>query len=330
MSFVKAQKTVLREIVLYTCDDSGLAALFSGIDKKRGLTFDEIASALKLPTPSTRVLLLSACAFDFLRKKDGRYYARPTLFKQCAIPTEFEMKVFASFAFLPESYRKATNSGLKVIPGTGATLYERMTEIPALEAYYAEGLAESASHMRVPLVLEALKRTGDRIEHVLDVGGGTGTTGRSIRRAYPQMRVSVFDLPTIAAAGEAQTSNEEERLSFIGGNAFADPFPSADCVLFSAFLEVVPEERIDELMSKAYAALPDDGALILVQGFCDDEEIGPMSAALTSLYFFNFCAPRTYTRPVSDFRRRGEQTGFRAFEVVSLDDSIGKAMILRK
>lgn len=326
MSFGKAQNTIVREVVLYTCDDAGLVELF-GKDKKRGLAIDDIARSLKVPDVSTRLLLLNACAFGFLRKRNGKYYAKSELFRQCYFSTEFEMRAFASFLFLPESCRKATNAGLQVIPGDGATLYDRMVEHPALEAYYAEGLAEAADAMRAPLVLAALEGIGERFTHVLDVGGGAGVNARRITQAYPRARVTVFDLPSVAAS--AVSVNNSDQITFVGGDAFSDPFPAADCVVFSAFLEVVPEERFDELLAKARAALPDDGALIVVQAFCDDDESGPIGAAMTSLYFFNFTAPRTYVRPVAEVRMRAERVGFRDIEVIPGDDGLLKAVVLR-
>jgi ubiquinone/menaquinone biosynthesis C-methylase UbiE len=326
---IVAEHYLLQEVIRYTCQDVGLTALFSEPHHKdKGIDASHIYSALKIPKQSTRVLLLAACSFKLLRKRADKYYATKLLLAPIAMEN-FDMKVyFPGLFFFPESCKSGTNAGLQVLPGDGKMLEERIAAHPDLENYYAENVAIGVLEIRLPLILEALKRTPRKIEHVLDVGGNTGVVASAIINENSHMRVTVFDLPSVVSRAEATTAN----IQFVAGDAFSDPFPSADCILFSSFFEFIPEQKIQQLLQKAYAALSTDGAVIIVQFACNDLETGPVVAAVRSMYFFNIFAPGTMTYPRADFRRWAKEIGFRSFEAVSSNKNApgAYAMVLCK
>ena len=82
-----------------------------------------------------------------------------------------------------------------------------------------------------------------------------------------------FDLPPIeplfdeyvAAAGLS------DRLSFQAGDFFADDLPQADVLVMGRILHDWDLDEKRRLLEKAYAALPDGGALIVYEAIIDDD-----------------------------------------------------------
>src|ERR1022692_2878608 len=65
------------------------------------------------------------------------------------------------------------------------------------------------------------------IRHLLDVGGGTGVNASLLVRAYPEMRITILDLPSVvaAAAESVQDAGLTDRVGVVAGNFLRDEFP---------------------------------------------------------------------------------------------------------
>ncbi|MBV9759990.1 MAG: methyltransferase domain-containing protein [Acidobacteriaceae bacterium] len=235
----------------------------------------------------------------------------------------------ASPAFLAESAKTGKNAGLQLLPGSGATLYERLAQYPELERIYSAELAHTNEGYRIPLVLEGIRRLQGQVSHVLDIGGNTGVTANAIVNHYPDLRVTVFDLPSVCAKGRAQLTNKS--VGFVDGNLGADPVPTgADCVVLSAVLEITPTEQAHALMRRINDALPRGGSVIIVQSATNELETGPLLAASAALYFFNVCSPSPMSICVNDMRLLAADSGFASFEIHRPDDGPMALMIMRK
>jgi ubiquinone/menaquinone biosynthesis C-methylase UbiE len=316
--------------LLWSCHELGLVALFDG-NADRALTFEQLVEGTGLPPHSLRLLLLSGCAFGLLRKHapDARYSLAGELATSGhALPDDFgwiRRVYLPSWAHLSESLRNGVNAGLNVLPGSGGTLYERLPNYPELEQVFSRARGQTVVHRRLPLLLGALG-TIPTFNHVLDVGGGDGTTARAIAAAYDHVRVTVLDLPSVAALGRNDAASlTQNRVEFVGGDAFAGEWPSGvDVVVFSAFLEIFSAERIQAALRQAYASLPVGGCLLINQTFCNDDETGPLWPAVLSLYFLNLASGEGMCYPASDFERWCLDAGFasvRQFAIHPSDDA---------
>ncbi len=78
-------------------------------------------------------------------------------------------------------------------------------------------------------------------------------------------------------------SDSDDRLSFTAGDFFADPLPTADVLVMGHILHDwdLDEKRV--LLTKAYDALPDGGALIVYEALIDDERRSNAFGLLMSL-----------------------------------------------
>jgi hypothetical protein len=107
----------------------------------------------------------------------------------------------------------------------------------------------------------------------VDVGAAQGGVSTQIALAHPHLTGGGFDLPLIRPIFEEYISSHGlgERLRFYPGDFFKDPLPEADVILMGHILHDWGLEDKRMLLSKAYEAIPDGGAVIIYDAIIDDE-----------------------------------------------------------
>ena len=108
---------------------------------------------------------------------------------------------------------------------------------------------------------------------VVDVGGAQGGLLVEVCLAHPHLTGSNFDLPVVGPIFEeyVAATGLSDRLKFIAGDFFNEKLPAADVITMGHILH---DWNLDEkrmLLSKAYEALPENGALIVFEALIDDE-----------------------------------------------------------
>lgn len=112
--------------------------------------------------------------------------------------------------------------------------------------------------------LAALSLSG--VRHLMDIGGGVGAFLIAAGQKWPDLRLTLFDLPAVAnvaesrfaAAGLSQRSNVE-----LGDFREAVPDIGADAISLVRVLYDHEDDTVRALLARAYDALPDGGRLIV-------------------------------------------------------------------
>ena len=108
---------------------------------------------------------------------------------------------------------------------------------------------------------------------VIDIGCAQGGVPVQLALAHPHLTGGGFDLPPLQPVFEeyVRAAGLSDRLRFYPGDFFADPLPAADVLIMGYILHDwdLPTKR--QLIAKAYAALPEGGALIVYEAIIDDE-----------------------------------------------------------
>jgi len=138
-----------------------------------------------------------------------------------------------------------------------------------------------------------------RHRRMLDIGGNSGEFALRVCRAHPCIEATVFDLPVVCDVGLEHVRSEPEagRMTFMKGNALADPLPEGfDLITFKSMLHDWPEREAKHLIGRAAQALAPGGKILVF-------ERGPMEIAGTSppysmipflLFFRSFRSPDLY------------------------------------
>jgi hypothetical protein len=147
---------------------------------------------------------------------------------------------------------------------------------------------------------------------VIDIGGAEGAVPVQIALAHDHITGGGFDLPALGPIFDAYVAGFglEERLSFTGGDFFADPLPKADVLVMGHILHDwnLDEKRL--LLQKAYDALPDGGALIVYEAIIDDDRRSNAFGLLMSLNML-IETPGGFDYTGADCRTWMEEAGFR-------------------
>ncbi|KAK9150280.1 hypothetical protein Syun_008589 [Stephania yunnanensis] len=86
------------------------------------------------------------------------------------------------------------------------------------------------------------------VTSLVDVGGGIGLMGRAIAEAFPHIKCSVLDLPSVVASCKGT-----ENLEFVGGDMF-QAIPSADALLLKGILNQWSDEDCIKILKRCREA----------------------------------------------------------------------------
>jgi hypothetical protein len=154
---------------------------------------------------------------------------------------------------------------------------------------------------------------------VCDVGGATGLLCRIIAARHPHLRTVTFDLPVIAPVAERAiaAAGLADRVTTASRDFFVDPLPRADVITMGMILHDWDLDRKLQLIRSAYEALPEGGALIVIENLIDDARRENTFGLLMSLnMLIEFGDAFDFTGV--DYARWCEEVGFRKIDIVPL------------
>lgn len=158
-----------------------------------------------------------------------------------------------------------------------------------------------------PILAEVLPLNG--VQHLLDLGGGTGIYGMALAQQNPALRVSVLDRPEVLkiAAELLTTHGPADRVDLVTGDLFGD-YPSCDAVLLSNVLHDWNEETCMDILTRCHRALKPGGRLFIHDVYLNDAMDGPLNVALYSAALFSLTEGRAYSS--AEYRAMLGATGF--------------------
>ena len=294
--------------------------LFALLAREPGLTRADIAKRLELQDQPARILLLGCAAIDLVRKDGDRYYntaiSEPLATNLEEVPAAFvpwEQHIsYQPMTWFYESLKENTNVGLqREIQGTSPTLYGRLADDPRLETTF-HNLMGSVSR----IAAEDLARNLDlsKYTHMLDIGGGAAVNATHLAHRWPNLRITIADLPTIAQKANKKIADLglADRVRAVGLDVFNDEFPKGcDCVLFAHFLAIWSIERNRALLAKASRALAPGAGIFVVTPAQDNDETGPEVAAVLSAYFQTVASGEGMVYTAKEYEQWFTEVGFK-------------------
>lgn len=119
----------------------------------------------------------------------------------------------------------------------------------------------------------------------IDIGTAQGALPVQVALSHPHLSGGGLDLPSVAPMFTEYVASFElsQRLHFYPSDFFQEPLPSADVIVMGHILHDWNLEEKRMLVSKAYEALPQGGALIVYGSLIDDERSQNAFGLLMSL-----------------------------------------------
>ncbi|NND16220.1 MAG: methyltransferase domain-containing protein [Eudoraea sp.] len=110
-------------------------------------------------------------------------------------------------------------------------------------------------------------------ETLCDIGGAGAHLATQVATNQPHMSCVSFDLPEVTkiAHENIERMDFSPRVRAMAGDMFKDNFPKVDVITMGNILHDWGIEDRKKLIKKAYDALPDGGALVVIENIIDDE-----------------------------------------------------------
>ena len=220
--------------------------------------------------------LLDACvALGLLEKRDGAYVNTPQSDKYLRSDSPDSLTgyihysneaLYPMWAHLEDAVREGTPRWNQTF-GTQGGIFSGFFRTEDSKRDFLKGM-HGFGRLSSPAVAAAFDLT--RFRRLIDLGGASGHLAEAVRERYPQIQARVFDLPEVA----------ELYPGTIAGDFFTDPLPEADLYSVGRVLHDWSDEKINQLLARIYAALPEGGGLLIAEKLL---EPGYVAAHMQSL-----------------------------------------------
>ena len=224
-----------------------------------------LAAHCDVPEPRMEILLRAGAALGLLKtRRDGRYGLARKGAALTGVPG-----LAAMIRHHEVLYRDLADPVAFFRDGTATELAQfwpyvfgaAQAEAPETAQRYSKLMADSQL-LVADDTLDAVSLRG--VSRLMDVGGGTGVFLGQAASRYPQLAMTVFDLPAVVAGVPVDDSRFSGRLETVGGSFRDDPLPDgADAISLIRVLYDHSDDTVRDLLASVFRALPSGGRLII-------------------------------------------------------------------
>lgn len=249
------------------------------------LTAEAIATAAGTDRVKTAALLHALVAIGLL-KSDGASFSNSLeadRFLVCGRPDYIGMRHHA--------YRRRWNSVLRVAESIRAGVSQPGMDYASMptdarESFYRGTFSECRAAGRELAKL----RDFSSFESLVDVGGGSGGLSIAMAEAWPNLSVTIADLPAIVPVTQRYIDEAgfATRITVRSTDVVADPLGgSYDIAVIRGLFPVLTPEQIRSALANVYTAMKPGSPLYVVGWILDDSRTSPLSYATYNLMFVN-------------------------------------------
>ena len=163
-----------------------------------------------------------------------------------------------------------------------------------------------------------------------DVGGANGCLSIAIAEQHPHMHCTSFDLPVVEpiAKKAIESSGLQERVATAAGDFSKDPLPYADILTMGMILHDWNLDNKKMLIGKAYEALPEGGAFVVIENIIDDDRKENAFGLMMSLnMLIEFGDAFDFTG--ADFTSWCKEVGFKTTNIIPLGGPASAAVAFK-
>lgn len=249
---------------------------------------EAVQGRLGLHSRSARDFLDTLVALGFLTRTDGVYRNAPDteLFLDKAKPSYIggilEMANHRLYGFWNQLTTALRTGERQNESKHGADLFTALYADPARLKEFLRAMSgvSRGANMAIARQFPWAKYTT-----FVDVGTAQGDLAVQVVTANAHLRGIGFDLPEVGPIFEEYVAHcgLAQRLTFKGGDFFANPLPAADVIMMGHILHDWDLAQKKTLLRKAHAALPPGGAVVVYDSIIDDDRSKNAFGLLMSL-----------------------------------------------
>ncbi len=300
--------------------------VFSVLDGKP-MTAEALAGKLGADLRAMTILLDALAALEFVTKQGDDYSISEDMAKLLSDKSERNIlpmvRHLANCLSRWSQLAKVTQSGKPA---------ERPASIRG-EAADQSDFIGAMHNFSAPVAAEVVGRLKPlKCNHVLDIGGASGTWTMAFLDAVPEARATLFDLPDVIAMAKQRLSDAglSDKVTLVPGDFYADDLPSGvDLAWLGAICHQNSRRQNRELFVKIYKALADDGVVVIRDVVMDSTHISPPGGALFAVNMLVATdGGSTYT--FDEYREDLREAGFDDVTLVYRDEFMDSLIRARK
>jgi len=270
-------------------------------------TATELARDLGLPGERLELLLYSLAAADLLVADGDRFTAAPETSRILDRNSPaFVGDVHKGFRLMWEAALK-TSETLRSGSPRARIDFSAMNE-EQLESFYRGFYAAAVAAGRD--LANAHDLSGAR--SLVDVGGGSGGFAVAMVERWPELEVTVADLPAVIPITERflAAAGTGERVRAVATDVVKHPLRgSYDVAVLRALIQVLSPDEARRVLRNVAESLSPGGTIFILGRVLEDSRLQPLSSVLSNVVFLNiFPEGQAYTK--SQYRAWVEEAGF--------------------
>jgi predicted O-methyltransferase YrrM len=300
--------------------------VFSPLHDKQ-MTAQALARELGTDLRATSILLDALVALEFLTKQDNVYSVSEVVAEILSekssdnvLPMIRHMfNCFRRWAMLADVTK--TGKSAERTPSTRGEAADQTSFIGGMHNLSAPIAGEVVDKLQ-PL----------KFDHLLDIGGASGTWTIAFLNAVPRTKATLFDLPPVISMAERRIfdAGMADRVTLVPGDFYTDALPEgADLAWLGAICHQNSREQNHALFAKIYKALKTDGVIVIRDVVMDPSHTSPKGGALFAVNMLvNTEAGGTYT--FDEYRQDLNKAGFAEVELVHRDEFMNSLVRAKK
>jgi hypothetical protein len=300
--------------------------LFSQLDKSES-TAQEIARVGNSDPRATAVLLDALTALGLI-EKHGDSYAMVAGVREYLIADSARsiLPMLQHQANCLRRWAQLTN-----VVKTGEPT-KRSPSIRGEEADYASFVG-AMDNICAPVADKVVEDLGSLdFEHLLDVGGASGTWTLAFLRKYPLADATIFDLPHVIPLAKRHLSAAgiSNRVKLVGGDFETEPLPrNADLTWVSAIIHQNSRKQNRKLFQAVFDALADSGHIMIRDVIMEESRTLPSYGALFAINML-VATQGGQTFTLQEIREDLEAVGFRNVTLLREDEGMNAVVSASK
>jgi 2-polyprenyl-3-methyl-5-hydroxy-6-metoxy-1,4-benzoquinol methylase len=199
---------------------------------------------------------------------------------------------------------------------TGKSVFEAIYAQPQVLQQFMQAMAGTQKGSFATL---ANKFPFHQYRTMCDIGGANGLLSISVAGKHPHLQITTLDLPPVEpiAAGNVRKAGLLHQIGVGSLDMMQEEFPQTDIITMGNILHDWNIEQKKFLIRKAYQALSQNGALIVIENIIDDERKTNAFGLLMSLNML-VETEGGFDYSFADFTGWATEAGFRSTEKIHL------------
>ncbi|OXB80392.1 UNVERIFIED_CONTAM: hypothetical protein H355_003448 [Colinus virginianus] len=290
--------------------------IFDHLKKKNPLKAVDIANEIGTSVCGTERLLDACAALGLLEKTPQGYSNTDSANTYLSSDGEYSLHAYIIhsndhlwplFTHLESAVKEGSRQNHRAFGKKTEDLFNDYYQSQEVKQRFMAAM-HSIAHLTARDVATAFDLSG--FKTACDLGGCTGALAHELIQVYPNMKVTVFDLPEVIANASVFQPLEQctAPVTFVSGDFFKDDLPEADLYILSRVLHDWSDEKIHVLLNKVSTVCRPGCGVLLAEAVLDDDKKKRSTALLQSLNML--VQTEGKERSGSEYRGLLEQHGF--------------------